>query len=212
MDFTSHYKSPLGDITLASDGDFLIGLWFDGQKYFGETLQLARPEPERKHAEQQHFAGTVASTSHELAQRSAIQQHIAGAIPYISNAMAQRAVLPVFAETRRWLDIYFSGKNPSFTPPLLMRTTPFRKEVWEILLAIPYGKTATYGEISAILAKKRGVPYMSAQAVGNAVGHNAISLIIPCHRVVGANGSLTGYAAGIPRKAWLLEQEKGVCN
>ncbi|MCR5662364.1 MAG: methylated-DNA--[protein]-cysteine S-methyltransferase [bacterium] len=132
------------------------------------------------------------------------------AIPSTSNASARQADLPIFDETRRWLDIYFSGKNPSFTPPLLMRATSFRKAVWEILLTIPYGKTTTYGEIAAALAQKRGVPRISAQAVGNAVGHNAISLIIPCHRVIGANGGLTGYAAGIDRKACLLDLENGI--
>lgn len=116
--------------------------------------------------------------------------------------------IPVFADARRWLDLYFQGKDPGFTPKLCMETSAFRKEVWEILLKIPYGKTMTYKEIAQILARQRGLSSMSAQAVGGAVGHNPISLMIPCHRVVGTNGSLTGYAGGIEKKKALLELEK----
>ena len=116
--------------------------------------------------------------------------------------------IPVFVETKRWLDVYFSGKEPDFTPQLRYELTPFRKMVCEIMLAIPYGSTMTYGEIAARLAAQQGKAHMSAQAIGGAVGHNPISLIIPCHRVVGANGSLTGYAGGIDRKVRLLELEK----
>lgn len=162
MTYTYHYDSPLGGITLSSNGAELTGLWFDGQKYFGDTLTNARTE----------------------------------------------TYLPVFAQAIRWLDIYFSGKAPDFTPPLCMETTPFRKAVWEIMLTIPFGQTMTYGQIAERMAKQKGLPKMSAQAVGNAVGHNSISLIIPCHRVVGANGSLTGYAGGIDKKARLLALEK----
>lgn len=115
--------------------------------------------------------------------------------------------LPVFERADRWLDVYFSGGRPDFTPPLSMKTTAFRAAVWEILLTIPYGKTMTYGEIAGRLAARRGLRRMSAQAVGGAVAHNAVSLIIPCHRVVGANGSLTGYAGGVDRKIRLLELE-----
>ena len=162
MEYTHHYDSPLGDILIASEGHFITGLWFEGQKYFAETL-------EQDHEERD---------------------------------------LPVFEETDRWLDIYFSGSAPDFTPPLLMKTTPFRRTVWEILLQIPFGHTMTYGEIAEKTAVKRGSKTMSAQAVGGAVGHNAISLIIPCHRVIGADGSLTGYAGGLERKRKLLEMEK----
>lgn len=115
--------------------------------------------------------------------------------------------LPVFEEAKRWLDIYFSGKNPDFQVPLHFTGTDFQNEVWEILYAIPYGQTTTYGEIAAQLAKKRGLPRMSPQAVGGAVGHNEISIIVPCHRVVGASGSLTGYAGGIEKKIELLRLE-----
>ena len=161
MDYIYHYQSFLGGITMASDGTHLIGLWFDGQKYFAGSLR-----------------GPV-----------------------------QEKSLPVFKDTCRWLDTYFSGKNPGFTPPIAMRTTPFRKQVWEIMLQIPYGRTLTYGEIADKIAKKRGMKKMSAQAVGGAVGHNSISLIIPCHRVIGAGGNLTGYAGGIKTKIKLLNLE-----
>ena len=162
MDFTHRFNSPLGGITLASDGEALTGLWFDGQKYFAASL-------EKEHEEKS---------------------------------------LPVFDLADEWLDLYFSGSDPGFLPPLLMRTTEFRKTVWEILLTIPYGKTMTYGEIADRIAAGRGLSRMSAQAVGGAVAHNAISLMIPCHRVVGADGSLTGYAGGLEKKIRLLELEK----
>lgn len=161
MEYIHHYESPLGTITIASDGEALSGLWFDGQKYYADCLEMEHEEK----------------------------------------------MLPIFEQTDKWLDIYFSGKEPEFTPPLIMKTTEFRKAVWEIMLSIPYGKTMTYGEIADRIAKKKGVNKMSAQAVGGAVGHNSISLIIPCHRVVGTNGSLTGYAGGIEKKIKLLELE-----
>ena len=162
MDFTHRFNSPLGGITLASDGEALTGLWFDGQKYFAASL-------EKEHEER---------------------------------------MLPVFDLADKWLNLYFSGSEPGFLPPLLMRTTEFRKTVWEILLSIPYGKTMTYGEIADRIAAGRRLSRMSAQAVGGAVAHNAISLMIPCHRVVGTDGSLTGYAGGLEKKIWLLELEK----
>ena len=114
---------------------------------------------------------------------------------------------PVLSEAKRWLDIYFTGGEPDFTPPLHPIGSVFRQAVWEILLQIPYGQTTTYGEIARQLAAKLGLPRMSAQAVGGAVGHNEISIIIPCHRVVGTSGSLTGYAGGIDKKVKLLELE-----
>ena len=160
MTYRASYLSPLGAITLASDGEALTGLWFDGQKYFGSTLP---------------------------------QQ-------------AETGDCPVFTQTKRWLDSYFAGEKPDFAPPLHWAATPFRRAVWEILLTIPYGCTTTYGQIAAQLADRMGKP-QSAQAVGGAVGHNPISLIVPCHRVVGADGSLTGYAGGIDRKVKLLALE-----
>ena len=175
MNYTAHYDSPLGGITLASDGRALTGLWFltssvfdnkvfgspsgcDGQKHFGSTL------------------GPLAS------------------LP---------AQLPVFDEACRWLDIYFSGRKPDFIPPLSLKGTPFQQRVWKELLTIPYGQTVTYGE----LARRLGC--RSAQAVGGAVGHNPISIIVPCHRVLPATGTLGGYAGGRSRKQALLQLEKG---
>ena len=128
-------------------------------------------------------------------------------VPALSEEYLEKP-LTVFNETRKWLDIYFSGKVPDFTPPLSMEATPFRKMVWEILLTIPYGQTTTYGEIAGKIAVKMGLARMSAQAVGQAVGHNPISIIVPCHRVIGANGNLTGYAGGIDLKIQLLTLEK----
>ncbi len=116
--------------------------------------------------------------------------------------------LPVFARTAEWLALYFDGEKPAFIPPLTLKGTPFQKEVWEILLEIPFGQTTTYAEIAAEIARRRGLASMSAQAVGSAVAHNPISLIIPCHRVVGSDGSLTGYAGGIEKKEWLLAMER----
>lgn len=159
--YIHYYNSPLGRITLASNGNALTGLWFDGQKYFGSTIP-------KKY------------TSKEL---------------------------PVFRQADQWLDIYFSGKAPGFTPMLYLNTTPFRKSVWEIMLKIPFGQTMSYKEIAKRLAGQRGISHMSAQAVGGAVAHNPVSLIIPCHRVIGTNGSLTGYAGGIDKKIKLLEME-----
>lgn len=116
--------------------------------------------------------------------------------------------LPVFDQTKAWLDLYFSGKEPDFLPPLHLIGTDFQKQVWEILLAIPYGKTTTYGKIAGQIAQRRGLAHMSAQAVGGAVGHNPISIIVPCHRVLGTDGSLTGYAGGVDKKIHLLSLEK----
>lgn len=116
--------------------------------------------------------------------------------------------LPIFEETKNWLDIYFNGKEPQFTPKYKIENlTPFRKDVIDIMNNIPYGKTVTYNDISKIIAEKKGIERMSSQAVGGAVGWNPICLIIPCHRVVGSNGSLTGYGGGIRNKVKLLELE-----
>ena len=161
MFFISKYKSPVGEITIASNGEMLTGLWLDGQKNFADTLLENYEEKD----------------------------------------------LPVFEQTKKWLDIYFSGKAPDFTPPLDMGgISPFRKRVWEIMLEIPFGQTSTYGKIAKQIAEETG-KNVSAQAVGGAVGHNSISLVIPCHRVVGTNGGLTGYAGGIDKKIKLLRLE-----
>ncbi len=113
----------------------------------------------------------------------------------------------ILIEGKKWLDVYFSGEEPKFTLPLHPIGSAFRQAVWQILLEIPYGKTITYGEIAHRMGELRNTSHMSAQAVGGAVGHNEISIIIPCHRVVGTNGSLTGYAGGIEKKISLLELE-----
>ncbi len=162
MQYTNHYSSPLGGITIASNGESLTGLWFDGQKYFADTLDAEWEEKD----------------------------------------------LPVFHQTRQWLDLYFRGVNPNFTPPLYTNASPFRLAVWDILKQIPYGQVITYGEIADRIARMQGRKTMSAQAAGGAVGRNPISIIIPCHRVVGKNGSLTGYAGGIEKKIALLTLEK----
>ena len=115
---------------------------------------------------------------------------------------------PAIKEAKRWLDIYFQGKEPVFTPPLRMIGTPFQIEVWNILREIPYGATSTYKKIAEKIAGRRGLKTMSAQAVGTAIGKNNISIIVPCHRVVGTNNSLTGYAGGIEKKIYLLKAER----
>lgn len=161
MVYTRKYKSLIGDILLAADEIGLTGLWFEGQKYFANTLPEDYVPQETK----------------------------------------------ILTEAKKWLDVYFSGEEPNFTPPLHPNDSIFRKAVWQILLEIPYGQTITYGEIARRMAEMKNTSHMSAQAVGGAVGHNEISIIIPCHRVVGTNGSLTGYAGGIDKKISLLKLE-----
>ncbi len=161
MTYSTEYPSPLGTITLACDEDAVIGLWFNGQRYFGNIL----PEQTEK------------------------KEH------------------PLFADAKRWLDVYFSGREPDFLPPLRYDSTPFRKCICDIMLTIPYGQVVTYGSIAQKLAPSSSGKAMSAQAVGGAVGHNPISIIIPCHRVIGAKGNLTGYGSGIAKKIQLLELE-----
>ena len=124
------------------------------------------------------------------------------------TGLCQEENLLIFDQTCQWLNLYFEGKEPEYTPPIQIKTTEFRKLVWEILLTIHYGETMTYGEIAEELTRRQGYGKMSARAVGGAVSHNAISIIIPCHRVVGAKGQITGYAGGIDRKMKLLSLEK----
>ena len=126
-----------------------------------------------------------------------------------SASKSEKARSPLtITRARRWLDLYFAGREPGFLPPLHPAGSTFQQAVWALLLQIPYGQTVTYGELARQLAEKQGRPRMSAQAVGGAVGHNKISIIIPCHRVVGTGGSLTGYAGGIDRKVKLLALEQ----
>lgn len=162
MDYLTTAPSPLGPLTLASDGRSLIGLWFKDARHFGATL------------------GEETET---------------------------RDNLPVFAQTRQWLALYFARRRPDFLPPLLVRGTDFRRAVCRLLLEIPYGETTTYGALAARLAKERGLAHLSAQAVGGAVARNPIALLLPCHRVIGKDGRLTGYAGGLWRKEKLLALE-----
>lgn len=163
MYHSTEYKSPIGLITLACAGDSLVGAWFEGQKYFGDT---------------------------------------------VPGKMTEKSDIPVFDKTKKWLDRYFAGDRPAISElPLAPIGNEFRRTVWDILCDIPYGEVITYGDIAKQIAAKSGKEKMSSQAVGGAVGHNPISIIIPCHRVVGANGSLTGYAGGIGTKVKLLELE-----
>ncbi|MDD6024327.1 MAG: methylated-DNA--[protein]-cysteine S-methyltransferase [Oscillospiraceae bacterium] len=123
------------------------------------------------------------------------------------KAHKENPAFPVLRQAACWLDRYFRGENPELDFPLHPVGTDFQKKVWQCLLEIPHGKTTTYGDIAKKLARSRGIDHMSAQAVGGAVGHNRISIIIPCHRVVGAGGSLTGYAGGLQKKLALLRLE-----
>ena len=127
--------------------------------------------------------------------------------PKNAGSGMQETELPVFEQTEEWLRIYFSGQDPRFRPKLSPHGTPFQMRVWSLLEAVPYGTTSTYGELSRTLAQQMNRSRMSAQAVGNAVKHNPISLILPCHRIIGSDGSLTGYAGGIERKRALLALE-----
>lgn len=156
-------ESSIGKITLGSDGKSLVGLWTEGQRYFGH------PE---------------------------------------ANEMLRSDDLEVFTCTKDWLHRYFAGMQPQISQlPLAPIGGEFRQAVWKMLMEIPYGEVITYGDLARRIAEQRGIRNMSAQAVGGAVGRNPISIIIPCHRVVGANGNLTGYAGGIPRKLQLLQHE-----
>lgn len=165
MTYLTTCSSPAGPLLLASDGENLTGLWFQGQKYFAATL------------------GDDTQTQDEL---------------------------PVFLQTRAWLEAYFAKGPLPDLPPLSPRGSSFRQAVWKLLLEIPYGGLTTYGTLAETL-RSRGVP-AAPQAVGGAVGHNPISILIPCHRVVGSSGSLTGYAGGIGKKQFLLELEGADVN
>lgn len=131
------------------------------------------------------------------------QRYYAEALP----AHREDGTLPVFEETRAWLDLYFRHREPDFMPPVRLEGSPFRLAVWELLRKIPYGRTVTYRDLALRLARQRGMRRMAAQAVGGAVAHNPVSIIVPCHRVVGVRGNLTGYAGGIGRKVMLLKTE-----
>ena len=159
MRFTTTLSSPVGLLTLASDGEAITGLWLEGQKYFGAGL-----------------SDTV-----------------------------QGKTLPVFAAANAWLEAYFAKALLPPLPPLSPQGSPFRQAVWQLLREIPCGAVTTYGALTRAM-REQGVP-ASPQAVGGAVGHNPISILIPCHRCVGSDGSLTGYAGGVEKKKFLLELE-----
>ena len=161
--YYTEYNSPIGKLKLASDGENLVGLWIEGQKYYACCLE---------------------------------------------DNIEYKDDLPVFVLAYKWLDIYFNGKNPQFNLPLRPQGNEFRQEVWKILQTIAYGEVRTYGDIAKQIAHQRGLAKMSAQAVGIAVSHNPISIVIPCHRVIGQRGNLTGYAAGLDVKSKLLKLEK----
>ena len=127
----------------------------------------------------------------------------------VSADPADGSNLEVMNQLQKWLDAYFNGKEPSFFVPCKADGTVFQQAVWEQLNRIPYGKTVTYGQIAKTIEQESG-KIVSAQAVGNAIGRNPICILIPCHRVIGSNGELTGYAAGIDRKRILLELEKAI--
>lgn len=128
--------------------------------------------------------------------------------PAPRERMPEDPELPLFRQTKSWLDAYFSGLAPDPAElPLAPAGSPFRQQVWSLLLEIPWGETRSYGEIAREIARRTGKSRMSAQAVGGAVGSNPISIIIPCHRIIGANGALTGYAGGLDKKIWLLGHE-----
>lgn len=161
--YTTDYLSPIGRMKLASDGESLLGLWIEGQKYFGDSVE---------------------------------------------GEMTENSQLAIFKQVNVWLDRYFAGEKPDVSElSLAPQGGEFRQAVWKILCEIPYGQVVTYGDIAREMAVRMNRKTMSAQAVGGAVGHNPISVIIPCHRVVGTSGSLTGYAGGIEKKIWLLAHE-----
>lgn len=161
MSSFSIYKSPIGDITIASEEQCLTGLWFESQKFFGSTL-----------------------TSNSTKCQSRI-----------------------IRETECWLDDYFKGIRPQDTPPISLKGTHFRNTVWNLLRDIQYGQTASYKDITEKVALIEGKHKMSTQAVAGAISHNPISIIVPCHRIISADKSLTGYAGGIERKEFLLKLE-----
>ena len=186
MLYRSIYKSPLGKMLILFDKDTLLGLYFEGQKEFHD---LIKDEEVKNFNEREVFNGVE-----KFNNKSEIE----------NNKICKNKILE---ETKKWLNIYFSGEEPNFTPKLKLEGTEFRRDVWKILLEIPYGETLTYKDIANKLMASKRYERMSSQAVGGAVGANPISLIIPCHRVVGTSGSLTGYAGGLVRKLKLLELE-----
>jgi methylated-DNA-[protein]-cysteine S-methyltransferase len=161
MEYIQKIKSPVGILTVSSDGKNISGLWIEGQKYFEKTLE-----------------------------QDILEQN-----------------LPIFDTLRNWLDIYFSGKEPDFIPSLMPKGSPFQESIWTALCKIPYGQTISYGDLAKQFELENKGRHTSPRAVGNAVGHNPISILIPCHRVLGKNNNPTGYAGGIDKKIMLLRLE-----
>jgi methylated-DNA-[protein]-cysteine S-methyltransferase len=167
MYFSTTHASPLGLLTLLSDGESLNGLWMERQMHHGASM-----------------------------------------LALIDETGKMDSRLPIFQAAKEWLDRYFSGQKPEINElSLAPAGSAFRQGVWDILCTIPYGQTTTYGAIAKTMAERTNKEKMASQAVGGAVGHNPISIIIPCHRVVGANGNLTGYGGGLDTKVKLLELE-----
>lgn len=176
------YDAPLGAILLAADGRGLAGLWFEGQMHFGE------------------FGSARNALSADMGELGAVYG-MDSAEPFASE-MTRRALLAACA----WLDSYFAAASLPPLPALHLMGTPFQRRVWQLLLEIPYGQTTTYGALACEYERRFG-SRTSARAVGGAVGRNPTSIIVPCHRVVGADGAITGYAGGMDRKRALLALE-----
>lgn len=193
MLYRSIYSSPLGKILILFHEESLLGLYFEGQKEFNDLIkdEEIKNFDDGKNLEIKDKNLRGESLGHDKKKES-------------REKISEDKILE---DTKKWLDLYFSGEEPNFTPKLKLEGTEFRRDVWKILLEIPYGETLTYKDIAEKLVASGKYERMSAQAVGGAVGHNPISIIIPCHRVVGTSGSLTGYTGGLGRKVRLLELE-----
>ena len=192
MKYISYYDSPIGRITLLAEDGALTGLWFDESEE--KITSLVNMRTDAKELKLKRYGKTHGKVSAE--------KHAPRGDRNINSQ--------VLKETKLWLDEYFKGKMPDFMPKLSFgNATDFRKRVWNILLEIPFGQTVTYGDLAKRIAKEDGIEKMSAQAIGGAVGHNPISIIVPCHRVIGAEGRLTGYAGGLDKKMILLMMEEG---
>ena len=193
MLYRSIYNSPIGEILILYCQDALLGLYFEGQKEFNDLM---------KDEEIKNFDDGKSFEIEDKDLRSESLDNDKNKISGEKNCDDK-----ILGDAKKWLDLYFSGEEPNFTPKLKLEGTEFRREVWKILLEIPYGETLSYKDIAEKLMASGKYERMSSQAVGGAVGHNPISIIIPCHRVVGTSGSLTGYAGGLARKVRLLELE-----
>lgn len=193
MLYKSIYSSPLGKILILFHEGTLLGLYFEGQEEFNVLI---------KNEEVKNFDD---GKGFEIKDKNLRCENLG----HDKNKVSGEKICDdkILGDTKKWLDLYFSGEEPNFTPKLKLEGTEFRREVWKILLEIPYGETLSYKGIAEKLIASGKYERMSSQAVGGAVGHNPISIIVPCHRVVGTSGSLTGYAGGLARKVRLLELE-----